>query len=137
MPVTDFPTELVCGILQQRASMNLPLEGIDVAELIGVTHYVPECDRESTKAETAATPREGLQVSCRLCEREGSIMKKVVCILGIITILFLCLAGFLIATGHAATTSSKKSNAFGAQTITVDPNVTLVASLPRWRGPQG
>lgn len=57
MPVTDFPTELVCGILQQRASANLPLEGIDVAELIGVTHYVPECDRESTKAETAATPR--------------------------------------------------------------------------------
>lgn len=57
MPVTDFPTELVCGILQQRASMNLPLEGIDVAELIGVTHYVPEFDKESTKADTAASPK--------------------------------------------------------------------------------
>lgn len=55
-------------------------------------------------------------------------MKKVVCILGIITILFLCLAGFLIGTGHAATTSSKK-NSLGAVTITSDPNVTLVASL--------
>jgi hypothetical protein len=56
-------------------------------------------------------------------------MKKVVCILCIIAILFLCLAGLFIGTGHAATTSSKKKNAFGAVTITSDPNVTLVASL--------
>lgn len=56
MPVTDFPTELVCGILQQRASMNLPLEGIDVADLLGVTHYVPAFDKASTK-DISSMPR--------------------------------------------------------------------------------
>lgn len=54
-------------------------------------------------------------------------MKKVAIGFGIIAILFLCLAGLFIGTGHAATTS--KTNAFGAVTITSDPNVTLVASL--------
>jgi hypothetical protein len=57
MPVTDFPTELVCGILQKRASLNMPLEGFDVAPLLGIEHYVPEEDPESTKAETAARPK--------------------------------------------------------------------------------
>jgi hypothetical protein len=57
MPVTDFPTELVCGILQQRASLNLRVEGIDVAELLGITHYVPEFDKESTKADIAVSPK--------------------------------------------------------------------------------
>lgn len=56
-------------------------------------------------------------------------MKKVVIYLAIIVLLFLCFAGLLIGTGHAATTSTQKSNAFGAHTITTDPNTTLVASL--------
>lgn len=55
-------------------------------------------------------------------------MKKVVGWFIIVGLLFLCLAGLLIGTGHAATTSSRH-NAFGAATISVDPNVTLVASL--------
>lgn len=55
--------------------------------------------------------------------------QKIAIYFAFLAILFLCLCGLFIATGHAATTSSKKSNAFGAQTITVDPNVTLVASL--------
>ncbi len=54
--------------------------------------------------------------------------KKVAIWFALLAILFMCLAGLFIGTGHAATTSSKK-NAFGAVTITSDPNVTLVASL--------
>jgi hypothetical protein len=54
-------------------------------------------------------------------------MKKTIGWFIILAALFLCLAGLMIGTGHASTTS--RTNAFGAQTITSDPNVTLVASL--------
>ena len=53
MPVTEFP-ELDCngyGNIER-------FEGQDVAALIGVTHYVPECDRaEKTQAEIDAVPK--------------------------------------------------------------------------------
>ena len=32
-------------------------EGEDVADILGITHYVPEFDRENTKADTGASPR--------------------------------------------------------------------------------
>lgn len=44
MPVTDFNLA------------GLPA-GTDVAEILNVTHYVPEFDKESTKADTAASPK--------------------------------------------------------------------------------
>lgn len=56
--------------------------------------------------------------------------QKIAIYFAFLAILFMCLCGLFIATGHATTTTSaKKSNVFGAQTLVVDPNVTLVASL--------
>jgi hypothetical protein len=52
MPVTDFfpPVDTVKGTYYVQ-------EGDDVAELLGITHWVPEFDRENMAAETEAAPR--------------------------------------------------------------------------------
>lgn len=56
MPVHELKEEL------QHVDWN---EGVDVAEIIGVTHYVPEFDKESTTIETAAAPRRRYPKSLR------------------------------------------------------------------------
>lgn len=51
MPLDDFSAELVKGMKPEYH------EGDDVAELIGVTRYVPEFDAEKSAADEAAAPK--------------------------------------------------------------------------------
>lgn len=54
MPVADFP--ILFNMTTEGNSLHFK-EGDDVAQFLGVTHYVPEFDRESTVADTANAPR--------------------------------------------------------------------------------
>ncbi len=56
MPVTDFP-ELCITFGENKGQPLFGKDGYDVAEILGITHYVPEFDKESTKADTAAAPK--------------------------------------------------------------------------------
>jgi hypothetical protein len=59
MPVSDLGFQIgQHGEMQGLAFNGKALEvGQDVADLIGVTHYVPEFDRENTAADTTAMPK--------------------------------------------------------------------------------
>jgi hypothetical protein len=53
MPLSDFLNLATYN----RDGLQYPDVGTDVSNLIGVTHYVPEFDRESTVADTQAVPK--------------------------------------------------------------------------------
>lgn len=56
LPVGDFP-ELE-GMLNQEDGETVVISpGHEVSGILGITHYVPEFDRESTTADTAAQPK--------------------------------------------------------------------------------
>jgi hypothetical protein len=57
LPVGDFGYALDVHGRYVGIGYQTVAEGDDVSELIGVTHYVPEFDRENTKADTSAVPR--------------------------------------------------------------------------------
>jgi hypothetical protein len=61
LPATDFPKlyevgSSVPGVPSESLALSVNV-GDDVADIIGVTHYDPESDGESTKADSAAGPK--------------------------------------------------------------------------------
>lgn len=56
LPVYDFPELLDSTLTGHFVERDYPV-GSDVSELLGITHYVPEVDVESTKADTASAPK--------------------------------------------------------------------------------
>lgn len=57
LPLSDFTTqELIVGPYG-NVSSSLPVEGEDVSERLGVTHWNPDSDTANTKGETAHAPR--------------------------------------------------------------------------------
>jgi hypothetical protein len=56
LPVSDFPELAIVGPYGQTRA-TYPAVGEDVSDLLGITHYVPEVDVESTKANSALAPK--------------------------------------------------------------------------------
>jgi tRNA-binding EMAP/Myf-like protein len=63
MPLSDFMTEFRTHVQKESVKSGVHIdtlnlsEGDDVSDLLGITHYVPEFDRENTSADTAHAPR--------------------------------------------------------------------------------
>jgi hypothetical protein len=56
LPVTDFP-ELCITYGEDKGKPLFGKEGYDVSDVLGITHYVPEFDVESTTSNSAAAPK--------------------------------------------------------------------------------
>jgi hypothetical protein len=57
LPLSDFTThELIVGA-NGVVNNYLPKAGDDVSDVLGITHYDPDADKESTKGETANAPK--------------------------------------------------------------------------------
>jgi hypothetical protein len=57
LPLKDFTTrELIVGV-NGVVNNYLPKAGADVSDVLGITHYDPDADKESTKGETSSGPK--------------------------------------------------------------------------------
>src|SRR5208282_467704 len=55
IPVADFPNMFYNG--ENTGLENLSAVGDDVSDLLGITHWIPPFDKESTTADTLAAPK--------------------------------------------------------------------------------
>ena len=57
LPLSEFSIEELLIDRYGKVNMTLPAPGDDVSDILGITHYDPDAEKQSTKGETANAPK--------------------------------------------------------------------------------